>query len=198
MDAKQERSNDATRTDRRGFLSLGAMVAGLMSGYGALAAIAGRFLYPARPAVRQWMFVARSKEIALGESLLYESPSGERINITRKTEDGEASDFVALSSVCPHLGCQVHWEAQNDRYFCPCHNGIFDPEGVGTGGPPGDAGQVLPRYEVDVQNDLLYLRVGVDRLAENRQGRIIARSPGRGRVSPLATLPSNTPRGRVS
>ena len=142
------------------------MGAGLAAGYGGLAAMAGRFLYPARPVERQWMFVAPVSKLEKDETLVYRAPSGATVNITRKAVSGEAGDFVALSSVCPHLGCNVHWEAQNDRYFCPCHNGTFDPEGVGTGGPPGDAGQALARYELNVEGGLLYIRVATESLAE--------------------------------
>lgn len=149
-------------SDRRTFLKAAssvAMVSGLAGGYGALGAVAGRFLYPAQPPEKQWMFVARAQEFAAGDSRVYRGPIGETINITRQGDSGEFSDFIALSSVCPHLGCQVHWEAQNNRYFCPCHNGTFDPSGKGTGGPPGDAGQSLPRYALKVEKNLLFIEV---------------------------------------
>jgi Rieske Fe-S protein len=170
-----DRPDDPERPDpgRRRFLttfSTAAMTAGLAGGYGAFGLIAGRFLYPARPAQRQWQFVSEADRLEVGESLLYRGPAGETINVTRKAGSGDASDFIALSSTCPHLGCQVHWEAQNNRYFCPCHNGTFDPEGRGTGGPPGDAGQSLSSYALKVDNGLLFIEVPVGRLAEARDG----------------------------
>jgi hypothetical protein len=64
----------------------------------------------------------------------------------------------------------VHWEAQNERFFCPCHNGTFDAWGVGTGGPPGDAGQSLPRYELKVDGGLLYIAVPKPSFAEKVDG----------------------------
>ena len=72
-----------------------------------------------------------------------------------------ASGFQAFSSVCPHLGCKVHWEAENDRFFCPCHRGVFDPAGVAIGGPPGDAGQRLSQapIAVDEESGVVYLEV---------------------------------------
>lgn len=140
------------------------MVAGLVGGYGAFGLIAGRYLYPARPADRSWQFVTPLDEVRVGESLRYRSPAGETVNITRRAREGDADDFIALSSVCPHLGCQVHWQPQNERYFCPCHNGTFDPSGVGTGGPPGDAGQSLPRFPLRVDGGLLFIRVTTVRL----------------------------------
>lgn len=154
--------------DRRKFITSAsriAMAAGLAGGYGGFGLIAGRFLYPARPEDRLWQFVAEVDRIDVGESLLYRGPSGETINVTRQAGNGDASDFIALSSTCPHLGCQVHWEQQNNRYFCPCHNGTFDPSGIGTGGPPGDAGLSLPRYPLRVEGGLLYIEVPEARLA---------------------------------
>jgi Rieske Fe-S protein len=160
--------------DRRSFLgktSKAAMAAGLVGGYGGLGAVALRYLYPARPEELSWQFVVRADELAIGESLRYEGPSGETINIARQARSGTVDDFVALSSTCPHLGCQVRWEPQNDRFFCPCHNGTFDPSGVATGGPPGEAGQRLAQYPLRVEGGLLLIAVPMERLADGSQAR---------------------------
>ncbi len=149
-------------TDRRGFLrnaSRAAMTAGLVGGYGGFAAIAGRFLYPAKTGEVMWQFVAEIDGIKVGEAIRYRGPSGETINITRRSRQGDAGDFIALSSTCPHLGCQVRWEAQNNRFFCPCHNGVFDPSGKAIAGPPGEAGQSLPRYDLKVERGVLHIAV---------------------------------------
>jgi len=169
-ESKQPEPNDdsAASAGRRKFLttfSTAAMTAGLAGGYGGFALIAGRFLYPARPPEVRWQFVTATDRLREGESLLYRAPSGETINVTRQGRNGDASDFIALSSTCPHLGCQVHWQAQHERFFCPCHNGTFDPQGRGTGGPPGDAGQSLPRYPIRVEEGRLFIEVPVETLA---------------------------------
>jgi nitrite reductase/ring-hydroxylating ferredoxin subunit len=142
------------------------MVAGLAGGYGAFGAIAGRYLYPARPDDGMWQFVADLGRLAVGASLLYRTPAGATVNITRRGDSGTAEDFIALSSTCPHLGCQVHWQGPENRYFCPCHNGTFDAAGVGTGGPPGDSGQSLPRYPLRVNGNLLFILVPTARLVD--------------------------------
>ncbi len=159
--------------DRRGFLrnaSRAAMVAGLAGGYGGFAAIAGRYLYPATPDDLMWQFVSEVDRIEVGEAIRYRGPSGETINIRRRSRNGDAEDFVALSSTCPHLGCQVRWEQQNNRFFCPCHNGVFDPSGKATGGPPGEAGQSLPRYALRVERGLLHIAVPPPRFVEAGEG----------------------------
>ena len=168
-EAKPDALSPAEDPDRRGFIknaSRVAMTAGIVGGYGGFAAIAGRYLYPSRTGEVMWQFVSEVAGIDVGETIRYRGPSGETINITRMAREGDSDDFIALSSTCPHLGCQVRWEAQNDRFFCPCHNGVFDPSGVATAGPPGEAGQSLPRYELKVEGDLLKIAVPPPQFAE--------------------------------
>jgi len=157
--------------DRRGFFRRAGswfMGLGLLSGYGAFAAFIGRFLLPTKQAPKAWQFVTTLTETRNGESLTYRSPAGEQVVVARVADKGEAGDFIALSSVCPHLGCQVHWEQHNNRFFCPCHNGVFDPQGTATEGPPADAGQSLARYPLMVENGMLFIEVRTEALV--RQG----------------------------
>jgi len=168
-DSKPDGHSPVEDNDRRGFIknaSRAAMTAGIVGGYGGFAAIAGRYLYPSRTGEVMWQFVSEVDGIDVGEAVRYKGPSGEAINITRMARDGGSEDFIALSSTCPHLGCQVRWEAQNDRFYCPCHNGVFDPSGMGTGGPPGEAGQSLPRYELKVEGGMLHIAVPPPQFAE--------------------------------
>ncbi len=150
----------ATPDGRRG-ISVGAiaMAGGLAAGYGAFAWIAARYLYPAKPNQRAWMLVREVARIKTGEAVAYRTPSGATVNIARRGAAGAASDFIALSSVCPHLGCQVHWEGPKNRFYCPCHGGVFTPEGKAIEGPPADAGQSLSGYPLKVENGLLYIEV---------------------------------------
>lgn len=169
--------------DRRAFLekaSRAAMVGGLVGGYGGLGAIAVRYLYPARPEELTWQYVVRVEGVDVGQAVRYEGPSGENINIARRGRSGTADDFVALSSTCPHLGCQVRWEGQNNRFFCPCHGGVFDPSGVAIEGPPAEAGQRLSAYALRVEDGLLHIAVPVRRLAsgEPAPGRLVAVDDG--------------------
>jgi nitrite reductase/ring-hydroxylating ferredoxin subunit len=110
------------------------------------------------------LFVMAVHDLKEGDTLLYQTPDGHTVNITRRGSGAGAGDFVALGSTCPHLGCQVKWEPQNNRYFCPCHNGTFDPSGKATGGPPGDAGLSLPKYTLSVQRGMLFIDVPAERL----------------------------------
>lgn len=44
-------------------------------------------------------------------------------------------DVVALSEVCPHLGCRVPFIDENNRFECPCHGSKFTREGCYIEGP---------------------------------------------------------------
>ncbi|HIZ76256.1 MAG TPA: FAD-dependent oxidoreductase [Firmicutes bacterium] len=42
---------------------------------------------------------------------------------------------TAVSGVCSHLGCAVHWNSDEKIYECPCHGSCFDAHGRLLGGP---------------------------------------------------------------
>ncbi len=71
--------------------------------------------------------------------------------------DGEPTIVVryegemrAFSAVCTHLGCLVKWLPNKGEFFCPCHAGRFDANGVNIAGPPPSP---LRRYRVYVTKD---------------------------------------------
>jgi menaquinol-cytochrome c reductase iron-sulfur subunit len=67
-----------------------------------------------------------------------------------KDENGE---IVALSPVCKHLGCVVDWntdKANQNRFYCPCHGGLYEKDGKNVPGtPPIAALDVYPTKEKD-------------------------------------------------
>ncbi len=86
------------------------------------------------------------------------------INETKKFKDLRGKDLIllrsgekevkAISTVCTHLGCSVHWEKDKQRFYCPCHAGVFDPDGkVVEGPPPRD----LDSYTIDLEGDNVYI-----------------------------------------
>lgn len=168
---------------RRGFLariSTLAMLGGLTAGYGTFFSMAVRYLFPARRNPG-WHFVAEAARLGPGDSLLFTSPAGVPVVIRRGADrEGKSApivaDFVALSSTCPHLGCRVHWESVNNRFFCPCHNGSFDPDGNPTGGPVLAANQHLPRYPVRIDRGLLFIQMASESVGETRSPQVAAPS----------------------
>ena len=156
------------------------MLAGLGAGYGCLAWIAARFLYPAGPQRTSWLFVAEVDRFKKGDSLLFRTPAGAEVNVARQGDAGTIDDFVALSSVCPHLGCQVDWEPQNNRFFCPCHNGAFDPTGRPIAGPPAAENLPLSSFPLKIDKGLLYIEVPTESLAGADRGEVVEPNAGRG------------------
>jgi glycine/D-amino acid oxidase-like deaminating enzyme/nitrite reductase/ring-hydroxylating ferredoxin subunit len=49
-----------------------------------------------------------------------------------RAPDGE---LFAVSSVCTHMGCKVHWNSVETSWDCPCHGSRFKPDGTVIEGP---------------------------------------------------------------
>lgn len=49
-----------------------------------------------------------------------------------RAPDGE---LFAVSSVCTHMGCKVHWNSVETSWDCPCHGSRFRPDGAVIEGP---------------------------------------------------------------
>ena len=102
----------------------------LAAAYGLMAAFLGRFLYPARAPLTQWTYVCREGDLNGGQSFVFELPGGGPVSVARIGDQGRADDFIALSSVCPHLGCTVQQGTDNVPFFCPCHKAGFHATGT--------------------------------------------------------------------
>ena len=62
--------------------------------------------------------------------------------------------MVAYSQKCTHLSCAVYYQADRERLFCPCHDGVFNPRtGEPIAGPPQ---RKLARIELRVVGDGVY------------------------------------------
>jgi cytochrome b6-f complex iron-sulfur subunit len=86
--------------------------------------------------------VGKAKKIKLGKTPVFvvHLPDGYRV----------------FSGICTHLGCIVRWEEEKQRFFCPCHKGIYDKTGKVIGGPPP---RPLDQYKVEVDKNLVYIYV---------------------------------------
>ena len=69
--------------------------------------------------------------------------------VSRKAD----GSFEVYHSHCTHAGCPINWSSAAERFFSPCHGGVFDDEGRVLAGPPP---RPLDRYELKVENDVLY------------------------------------------
>lgn len=154
------------RISRRDFMkgaiaTIGALVsAGL--GIPAVAYLLGPVL--SRSENEEWIHIGSTSKVELGLPTLFKAKiqrqagwivEEEEINIYILTDNGR--DFVAMSNICTHLGCRVRWISDEDQFFCPCHNAIFDRQGAVVAGPPP---RPLDRYELKVEDDQIYILGG--------------------------------------
>ena len=150
--------NHSNDVDRRTWLAKVLMGVGLLASYGTLAAQGALFLLPERlqPRLRR-LFVGPVARFPEGTVRTISDPQGNDILVKRRP-DGE---FMAFSSTCPHLGCKVIWQEDRHEFFCPCHRGVFNEDGVGISGPPADAKQSLAAAPlvIDKENGVVYLEV---------------------------------------
>jgi menaquinol-cytochrome c reductase iron-sulfur subunit len=158
--------DDRQLFNRRDFMSIATWAIGILIGAGlGLPAIA----YIIGPALRKedalaWIRLGSISKVELGTPTLFKAKierqtgwvvNEEEISVYVFTENGR--DFVAMSNICTHLGCRVRWIKDQDQFFCPCHNGVFDKlGGVVTGPVP----RSLDRFEVKVEDDQLFILGG--------------------------------------
>ena len=75
-----------------------------------------------------WLTIGKVEDFPVGSVTLF---GREKLYLVR-LEGG----FLAQYRVCPHLGCIASWEKEYDRFWCPCHAGVFSRTGEVMAGPP--------------------------------------------------------------
>jgi Rieske Fe-S protein len=151
---------------RKSFLKIATLaLGGLMSAVLAIPAVS----YIVGPSLQtkstqEWIRLGSVRKVETGSPTLFKTKIERRsgwianeleLSVYILTVNG--SDFVAISNICTHLGCRVRWITDQQQFFCPCHNGIFDKEGKVLAGPPP---RPLDRYEVKIENDQVFILVG--------------------------------------
>ncbi|HEY9626378.1 MAG: cytochrome b6-f complex iron-sulfur subunit [Oscillatoriophycideae cyanobacterium NC_groundwater_1537_Pr4_S-0.65um_50_18] len=68
-----------------------------------------------------------------GERVLAQGLKGDPTYITVEGADAIAS--YGLNAVCTHLGCVVPWNANENKFMCPCHGSQYNSEGKVVRGP---------------------------------------------------------------
>lgn len=149
-------SGDTPSTNgRRGFIGRVLMAGGLGAVFVALGGIAARYIYPLRAIRRRrQIFLAPASDIPPGKGKPYGLPGGGTALVTNT-----GAEVVALSDICPHLGCKVHYDDAKGHFLCPCHGGVFAKDGRAIAGPPADEGKNLPRYEVAKVGENLFIEI---------------------------------------
>lgn len=145
-------------SQRRSWLWV-AVAGALATTFGTLTSYAIAFLMPARRGSRtQRIFLGFASSFHVGGSRVFDLPSGDRMVVVKgeEADPQTGNPFRGYSDRCPHLGCKVHYLASADHYLCPCHQGVFDADGIATAGPPAQAGQRLSPYRLELDGNSLY------------------------------------------
>ena len=93
--------------------------------------------------------------VPVGETHLFRYPTHADPAVLVRLADDEV---VAFSQKCTHLGCVVFYEAEEERWHCPCHEGNFDTvSGDVISGPPT---RPLGRIDVEIRDDRMIWALG--------------------------------------
>ena|SRR5713226_1922022 len=161
-------SNSNDSTTRRSFYS--ACINGLGALMGAallLPAAAYLLVKPKSQKEGQWVEVADLNQLQPNkpEEVVFRRTrvDGWRVLNEKTTAwvvKTDQNNVVAYTPQCTHLGCAYHWEDQQKKFFCPCHNSVFSLDGKVDSGP---APRPLDRYETRVDNGRLLIGPQIQR-----------------------------------
>lgn len=143
----------------------------------AVAAVVPAIAFVAAPAKRsagesRWVKTVRLDQLADGEPKRVAVIDDRTDAWTRERDVDLGSVWLvrhgehvlALSTVCPHLGCSVNTApVATEGFACPCHTSAFDPEGRRTSGPsPRDMDTLATRIDDGVVVvDFQRFRIGI-------------------------------------
>jgi cytochrome b6-f complex iron-sulfur subunit len=125
------------------FIPLGAAFAGI-------SAMGFRFITPNKRDMERRIFTLHLEELPVNATRRFKDLRGKDLVLVRTGEN----EVKAMSTVCTHLGCTVHWEKDKQEFYCPCHAGRFDKDGNVIGGPPPAP---LDTYKVEIQDDNVFI-----------------------------------------
>lgn len=157
---------EKTPLNRREFMSLATWAIGVLLGAGfavpAIAYLVGPTLQEEEE--QEWLPLGQTNKVELGTPTLFRTRvqrrtgwivNEEEVTVYVLTDDGR--EFVVMSNICTHLGCRVRWISDQEQFFCPCHNAVFDKDGSVVAGPPP---RPLDRYQVKVEEGQLFILGG--------------------------------------
>ncbi|MBI3947520.1 MAG: Rieske (2Fe-2S) protein [Armatimonadetes bacterium] len=90
----------------------------------------------------------RQATVPLARDDWAEKPAEKAVYVWRPAPD----QTVVFSRHCTDLSCPVIWDPGSERFFCPCHGGIFAKNGDRVAGPPR---RPLWRYDNRVRDGIL-------------------------------------------
>ena len=155
--------NNGTTVSRRIFLGYTAAAISSFISIVAGIPIIGYLLAPLRQKQDvKWISIGRVADFTAS------IPQMVQFTITRRDGWVEAHDsrtcwivpqpdgsFLAYNGRCTHLACAYSWKNDGQyagKFFCPCHDGVYDRNGMVLDGPPP---RKLDRLETKVEDGML-------------------------------------------
>ena len=77
---------------------------------------------------------------------------GSKPGLLKRTAGG---DFIAFVGVCTHLDCNVAYLPDQKKFYCACHEGWYDENGINIAGPPP---KPLRRLAVSTEGENLVIK----------------------------------------
>lgn len=136
--------------DRRKVLKSVAVFVPISAAFAGLAAMGVRFITPIKREIDRKIFTVGLEELPLNATKRFKDLRGRDLMLVRTGE----REVKAISTVCTHLGCTVFWQKDRQEFFCPCHNGRFDKNGIVLEGPPPAP---LDLYRVEIEGDNVFV-----------------------------------------
>lgn len=164
---------DVVVISRRSFF--GALLAIGSAGMGAILAVPvlRYVLYPlySKSAGTGWSDIGDASEflgtkVPVRKTITFTQHDGWREVVSAQSvyvSQNKGGQLEVLSAICPHLGCSVSWQADHDKFVCPCHGGEFKADGQHIFGPPPRGMDHLPTQVKDgkLQVHFEYFRANV-------------------------------------
>jgi len=101
-------------------------------------------------------FLLNESEVLLGKVADIEGSLPQILTFNRKPVlvcelEGE---LTIISMVCTHKQCTVEYKAEDEQFFCGCHDGLYDKEGKVLDGPPPEP---LKRFKLELRGEELWV-----------------------------------------
>ena len=94
--------------------------------------------------------IVQASQVAEGDVFYFNYPDPDDQAMLLHLPGGQ---FVAYSQKCTHLSCSVYFQSDQKRLYCPCHDGVFEPQtGEPIAGPPQ---RRLPRINLRRDGDTI-------------------------------------------
>jgi Rieske Fe-S protein len=99
-----------------------------------------RFAFPTLGKEPDFVVLNRSDFQNLADNSVKRFPWGGTVGIYLNKGDGRV---MAFRGVCSHMECNVDYKPAERRFYCACHQGWFDDNGINVAGPPPKPLEVL-------------------------------------------------------